>query len=760
MESRRTISRSEGTWCALLLLILATTFWKCRILDTGMIPINIGSVDLYIEIIPTAKYGYEVLRTGGIPLWNPYQFVGEPFLAVPYTALFYPLHFIAFFVDIATWVEVLLVLHMCFAGASMWWLARHLKMRNPAALAAGLGFMWSGWMIANNTLLNTFEAMCWAPLTVLMIDRVLLDRRLAWLGLVGALACQLLLGSMEIAVHNMYAGGLFALCRIAQLAWGGQWIVALRRGALLLVCIVATALLVGAQLLPTLELMQLSVRSAGTLVWALASLGSIPPMRFLESAVENRDMATVGVLPFLGIALALGFRRYQLVWVFALTAGAAAVFLVFGGAFYRLYYEIPVVGSLFRRPFKFLDIYGFAQALLAGLAIERLHGWTAAGRREVVAHPAWLLSLAIGGAAFAWLVSRGSTNWYWPAMVAVLLAFGAVAAPSVRIGCIVGLVVLHAMNLFFTVYTGHQRPMQQPYVYETHQVILEWLKSQLGYARVYISPKFLSVPGLTPKQGMWRKMFISLDYQALAGARYQPFFEAVQMRGTIGTFWGQYELGPSSRWQLMDLTGTKFFIMQRGEPGEVFMSRNPAEFQFVLAQKEARVFAKRNVLPRAYFVTRARAFTGPNEVLVALGSPGFDPRAQVLLEEPAAELPTDAAVPGGRSEVSIVSYEPERVVVAAEVDAPGFLVLGDLFYPGWKAFVGDREVPIYRANYLFRAVRLDPGTSEVRFEYRPASFRLGILLSAITALVLGAAAVSTVRRRASTADRVGRNPYE
>jgi hypothetical protein len=52
---------------------------------------------------------------------------------------------------------------------------------------------------------------------------------------------------------------------------------------------------------------------------------------------------------------------------------------------------------------------------------------------------------------------------------------------------------------------------------------------------------------------------------------------------------------------------------------------------------------------------------------------------------------------------------------------------------------------------LFRAVRLEPGSAEVRFEFHPASFRRGVVLSAVTALVMGVACIWARRRRAMEA---------
>jgi uncharacterized membrane protein YfhO len=97
--------------------------------------------------------------------------------------------------------------------------------------------------------------------------------------------------------------------------------------------------------------------------------------------------------------------------------------------------------------------------------------------------------------------------------------------------------------------------------------------------------------------------------------------------------------------------------------------------------------------------------------------------------------------------VQLEAHEAERVVVTVEARQPGYLVLADLFYPGWQAEVDGGKAPIERANYLFRAVRLAPGRHTVRFDYRPASFRLGLFLSGATAFVLGAMACWDARAR-------------
>jgi len=116
-----------------------------------------------------------------------------------------------------------------------------------------------------------------------------------------------------------------------------------------------------------------------------------------------------------------------------------------------------------------------------------------------------------------------------------------------------------------------------------------------------------------------------------------------------------------------------------------------------------------------------------------------------LLEEDPEGGASPSAAAGPPGDVTMTTYTPEYVELATRMSAPGFLVLGDISYPGWKAFVDGHEVPILRANYLFRAVRLEPGRAEVRFEYRPRSFRLGVAFAVATGLAIGVAMLVALR---------------
>jgi uncharacterized membrane protein YfhO len=86
--------------------------------------------------------------------------------------------------------------------------------------------------------------------------------------------------------------------------------------------------------------------------------------------------------------------------------------------------------------------------------------------------------------------------------------------------------------------------------------------------------------------------------------------------------------------------------------------------------------------------------------------------------------------------VKIVSYEPERVIIEADLASEGYLILTDTYYPGWRARVDGKESPIMRANLLFRAISLPAGQHEVEFSYEPASSKIGAAVSLATLLAI------------------------
>ncbi len=145
------------------------------------------------------------------------------------------------------------------------------------------------------------------------------------------------------------------------------------------------------------------------------------------------------------------------------------------------------------------------------------------------------------------------------------------------------------------------------------------------------------------------------------------------------------------------------------------------------------MWENRDVLPRAFVVHRAE--TMPDEMaLVRLKEPDFPYDQVALLADTSAfDLAQNTEQAESKDAGTITSYAQERVVVRVETDRPGFLILADSWYPGWATSIDDEATPMYRADYVFRAVAVPSGKHTVVFEYRPASFFWGAIISVMSA---------------------------
>ncbi|NNE43962.1 MAG: YfhO family protein, partial [Gemmatimonadetes bacterium] len=147
-----------------------------------------------------------------------------------------------------------------------------------------------------------------------------------------------------------------------------------------------------------------------------------------------------------------------------------------------------------------------------------------------------------------------------------------------------------------------------------------------------------------------------------------------------------------------------------------------------------------DALARAFLVPEVRVEPDPAATVRAMALPSFRPDLWAYSESSILqdlEHRTERPGPPAPSSPGTARYLPgnERVEVEIAPERTALLVVTDCWYPGWKAFVDGAERPIHRVDHTFRGVVVHPGDRRVVFEYHPASFRHGTMLS-LSALVL------------------------
>ncbi|MBI3252619.1 MAG: hypothetical protein HYZ52_04825 [Candidatus Omnitrophica bacterium] len=147
-----------------------------------------------------------------------------------------------------------------------------------------------------------------------------------------------------------------------------------------------------------------------------------------------------------------------------------------------------------------------------------------------------------------------------------------------------------------------------------------------------------------------------------------------------------------------------------------------------------KIYLNEKAMPRAFVARHLHYARNRQEAEDFINAPAEKLKDTVVLEG-APELGEEAA--GDPSSVNVCVYRPDFVRIRTDLSRPGFLVLSDVYYPGWKAVVDGGRVPIYWAQTAFRAVLLDRGRHTVEFIYEPLSLKIGAGLSLFFLLGLG-----------------------
>jgi hypothetical protein len=399
---------------AALLALAALTlafFWKIALTNRVL-----AGLDVFGYFYPYRDFVSTALRAGKLPFWNPYLFMGAPLLANSQAAVLYPLHWPLLWLSVPKQIAWSIVLHVWLAGAGTYLFARRaLRLRPLAAMVAGTVFALGGFLGAQVEHVNQLNASAWLPWLLLCLEEARWPGRRRWLALLGGVAVvalALLAGHMQAAYILLFGAATYALLTGFEGPKTWQWRESLDNLARLAVMAVSALLLAAGQLLPTLELSNLSVRSGGlpyneaasfSLKPGLILKAFLPP--FLWEPPFSEYVAYVGLLGLVLVAAgvwAIWRRRARGGRFIALAA--LGLFLAFGAcnpAYYVLYKLVPGF-ALFRAPARWLLLYGFGAAILAGVGLEALPTRPRLGTWKVVLPFLLLVELFVAGRKLAY----------------------------------------------------------------------------------------------------------------------------------------------------------------------------------------------------------------------------------------------------------------------------------------------------------------------------------------------------------------------
>jgi hypothetical protein len=753
-------------------------------------PSNELMTDQVYQFYPWQVFAQEKLRQGIMPLWNPYQYSGTPFIANDQSSVFYPIKLILSFLPtylIPGWSALLRLVIACL-GTYM--LLRVWKASQAASVIAGLTFALGSSIIIMLGHSHT-NVTIWLPWLILSADQILSsDHPWPWSLVSSAvIGIQFLGGHAESSFLILVGWALY--CLIATLQQHAPLKTIWTRLTLLVLSFILGSALAGIQLAPFLELLPQSSN-----IMSRAQEAGGQPWFYTGFWKESALAATLFFPNFFGNPttgdwwIGTGFANYT----FVLYMGILPLFLAIAGTRLRrtewrvkffavlglislgITFRLPLLDLIRRLPLfnianliAFQTIFSLCVAILAGFGLDAVLSSsqpTNQPTKRLARTLTLFASLSGAGLLIIYLALRLLRQEFMNLAqnYVVTYVYGKPPHPYPLEYYLAQLEeryqqIVHAFD-------PARLTMYLPIVFALGGALVFWLiwkgRLKTGPAKGLILALVIADlwlfgmklnPTIPPDQLFpWTPALRFLaDHQgydriASLGSTLPPNtgmpFSLFDVRGydvSIGRYQiliSHLDTAPSGGLILSDhnqnffnLAGVRYLLS-----AEPLVSAN---LQLVY-DNEIKIYERLQSLPRVYLTNSYQVITDTSALVAMLDTPDVVTGNQVILEE---TLPASFPSGQGKSGIArIVSYESNAVTIETDNPQAALLVLSDAFYPGWKVWIDGQESKVYRVNYVFRAVSVPAGQHTVSFSYQPLSFQIGAWtsLSALAVLLSSA----------------------
>ena len=729
----------------LALLILATFPQVLLGLETFVIR------DYGFFAYPLAHFQQECFRHGELPLWDPYNNCGVPFLAQWNTMPLYPPSLIYLLLPLPWSLGFFCLLHLWFGGFGMFFLARRWTGNSFAAAFAGVAFAFNG--LTLNLLMwpSHIATLSWIPWVVLAVELAWREggQKIILAAFIGAL--QMLAGGPEIIfltwilllalwVQQFIAGGGDASSPAFSATGASQPRIAMLRRFPLVVALVIS--LAAVQLLPFLDLAAHSQRSAGyaDTRWSMPGWGwanFLVPMAFGRTWTEGvffqyeqswTSSYYLGIGALWLALLAVWTVRERRVRLLGAAALVALIFAFGGNTFiYPALRKIIPQLSFVTYPIKYVTLAAFLAPLLAAFAIARQqnlsNGQKTDFKKRLVLVGAILLALIAGILFWAWQFPFPTDDVHATLLnglsrAAFLILTGALLfvltrenAPGLR--RIAPLILIFGAWLDVFTHEPAQNPTVPPSVYELNLArarLAMQPQPALGESRAMVTPTaamdFIRFALSDPKNNfLAKRLGYCGNCNLLDGVPKVDGFFSLMPRESDGLISLLYGATNANFPKLNDFLG----VSQITAPDEFFHWQ-----------------PRRTFLP---LVTAGQKpiFLDNANTLRALGQNSFD-GSKIVFLPPEAKLFVTATNP---TTARVLNSKFETRSVDAEVEAagPSLVVVAQTYYHNWRVYVDDQPTHLLRANYAFQAFQVPAGRHHVRLAYEDLAFQFGAAVS-------------------------------
>lgn len=726
------------------------------------------------------------------PFWNPYSLLGMPCLGNPQSSLFYPANWIFFFYNGLTTISWMMIFHHWWAGWGAYVLGRKYQLNFLSSLISGIIFLAAPYFVAKTGEghYTSIAQIAWFPWILYGYELLIEGRKKAIPLLAILISLAFFCGHVQELYYlllfltaSMGVESLIALIRKSKLRQTAEAApekaepensnlpvsaAALSRGWIF--AGILTIGLVAIDLIPISIYTQQAVRSGGIDLQALqgGSLAVPSLLQLLDPFVWGgpdkyrgpggfywEAVCYFGCLPLL-LACLGSFTHLRNRTAMRLTLmGLASFLFAFGPQlpFYTLCYDIIPGFSMFRIPARMMWICSLVIAMLAGFgsqSISSLFLNTARNRHRTLSLTCFVAGLLFltwlmfySGGLVSLQIKTGRTIQLQLISATVALmglsaaVFSACLSRKTAIGGLILIGILCSWEL--SVHSNQILRTIPQTSFRNESRITKFLKENLGQHRVLVGQKVLSDREawnhqIRKVQGYEPVPLVRLGL--LAAATFPQPDAPLMMAG-----YSEPQLS-TARQPLLNLMSIKYAILQTDQRIELagwkMIEQGTIPDEFALRGSKPDlipylILENTNPLPRAFLTGQAKPLNlneQSQQIVDSIAS--VQPRNEVLLPQdllPAGKRQTFKAA-------EILNESPNQLQIMAELDAPGYLILSDIFYPGWSARIKETDIPVLPADFSLRAIPLPAGKHQVQFSYDPPGFKIGRVITLTTLAII------------------------
>lgn len=700
-------------------------------------PVKNGAMpDIISQIYPWRHLSINTFKTGEIPLWNPYNFSGNPHLANFQSAVLSPFNIFFFWLSFIDAWSLIVFLQPLQAGVFTYLLVREFKISKVGSLISSIAFMFCGFMVVWMAYATLSLAISFLPFALFAIERFKNTNKAVWLLLLSiTFPLSYFSGHFQTSLYFtifILAYIFFALLKQKDLS----------RLKLAIVYFCLGFLLTSPQVIPSIEFYLNSVRSS------IYSTGNAMPFQYLitifspdfyGNPVTRNDWvgnyaewaSFVGIIPLLLSLFAL-FRRNSRVIFFA-AAGLIALILAVESPLQSLLstLRIPVIST--SNASRVIVLFSFSFSILAGFGLDNLNGLLN-GKLKMILAPLLIFSAFV---ISVWII----LFFFNPLDVdKLIIAKRNMILPSALfIGAVIAVFaskfkrklipyVLFMLLIFVSVDSLRFANKWMPYgkkelVFQDIPLI-ENLKEKVGINRYFgnlgteVSTYYAigSIEGYDP---LYIESFGEIARSTFGGI-YQKAERSVAKFSRAGDYIDR----------TLDLLGVSviFHPIADTNQGWAYPVWNKFDnHREIYRDGKYQLFLNNDALPKAFLYYDYEVIVDKGEAIKRLHDKNFDIRKKLILSEDIGFTITK-----GQGSADITSYTPNKIIVQVKSLVPGILFISDNYYPGWEAYVDNVKTTIYKADYSFRAIKVSQGKHEVIMKYEPLSFRIGVYIAIIS----------------------------